>query len=77
MALSLSLSKMPWYGQVGAFAFLSIAGAGVFWNFYAKPANSKKNPATEDEPIVEADLFYLSLELEDGVDVTCAAATAE
>ena len=38
MAMNLSLSKMPWYGQVGMFAFLSIAGAGVFWNFYAKPA---------------------------------------
>ena len=38
MAMNLSLSKMPWYGQLGAFALLSIAGAGVFWNFYAKPA---------------------------------------
>src|SRR4029434_4282561 len=38
MAMNLSLSKMPWYGQLGAFALLSVAGAGVFWNFYAKPA---------------------------------------
>jgi type IV pilus assembly protein PilO len=38
MAMNLSLSKMPWYGQLGAFAMLSIAAAGVFWNFYAKPA---------------------------------------
>jgi type IV pilus assembly protein PilO len=38
MAMKLTLSKLPWYGQVGAFAFLSAAGAGVFWNFYAKPA---------------------------------------
>ena len=38
MAINLSLSKMPWYGQLGAFAVLSIAAAGVFWNFYAKPA---------------------------------------
>jgi len=36
--MNLSLSKMPWYGQLGAFALLSIAAAGVFWNFYAKPA---------------------------------------
>jgi membrane protein implicated in regulation of membrane protease activity len=35
--MNLSLSKLPWYGQLGAFAVLSIAAAGVFWNFYAKP----------------------------------------
>jgi type IV pilus assembly protein PilO len=38
MAMNLTLSKLPWYGQVGAFTFLAVAGAGVFWNFYAKPA---------------------------------------
>src|SRR2546426_3888719 len=37
MAMNLSLSKLPWYGQLGAFAALSLAGAGIFWNFYAKP----------------------------------------
>src|SRR5688500_9621825 len=40
MAINLSLSKLPWYGQVGAFVALSLAGAGVFWNWYAKPANA-------------------------------------
>jgi type IV pilus assembly protein PilO len=39
MAINLSLSKLPWYSQVGAFVALSLAGAGVFWNWYAKPAN--------------------------------------
>jgi hypothetical protein len=34
MAVNLSLSKLPWYGQLGAFFALSLAGAGVFWNFY-------------------------------------------
>src|SRR5215208_3730031 len=38
--MNLSLSKLPWYGQLGAFALLSIAGAGVFWNFYAQPAQA-------------------------------------
>jgi len=38
MALNLSLDKLPWYGQVGAFAVLALAGAGVFWNWYAVPA---------------------------------------
>ena len=38
MAINLSLSKLPWYGQVGAFLALSAAAAGVFWYFYASPA---------------------------------------
>ena len=37
MAMNLSLNKLPWYGQIGLFAVLSIAGAGTFWNFYAAP----------------------------------------
>lgn len=35
--MNLSFSKLPWYGQLGAFATLSLLGAGVFWNWYAKP----------------------------------------
>lgn len=38
MAINLSLSKLPWYGQVGAFAALSLAAAGAFWNWYAREA---------------------------------------
>ena len=40
MAMNLSLSKLPWYGQVGAFVALALAGVGVFWNFYAQPAQA-------------------------------------
>jgi type IV pilus assembly protein PilO len=38
MALNLSLNKLPWYGQVGAFVVLSLVGGGVFWYYYAQPA---------------------------------------
>ena len=34
--VNLSLSKLPWYGQVGAFAALSLAAAGAFWYLYAR-----------------------------------------
>jgi Tfp pilus assembly protein PilO len=37
MAMNLSLNKLPWYGQIGLFVVLSLAGAGAFWNFYASP----------------------------------------
>lgn len=38
--MTLSLSKLPWYGQIGAFVALGMAGAAVFWNFYAQPAQA-------------------------------------
>ena len=40
MATNLSLSKLPWYGQVGLFVALSAAAAGVFWNFYVRPTQA-------------------------------------
>jgi len=35
MAIDLSLNKLPWYGQVGVFVALSLAGAGAFWQVKA------------------------------------------
>ena len=29
-----SLAKLPWYGQIGAFVFVAILGAGAFYYFY-------------------------------------------
>lgn len=40
MAMNLSLTKLPWYGQIGLFVVLGAAGAGVFWNWYAVPARA-------------------------------------
>jgi type IV pilus assembly protein PilO len=40
MAINLSLSKLPWYGQVGAFLALSLVGVALFWNFYAQPTQA-------------------------------------
>jgi type IV pilus assembly protein PilO len=39
MAINLSLSKLPWYGQLGAFVALSLGAGGAFWNYYAQPAH--------------------------------------
>jgi type IV pilus assembly protein PilO len=35
--MELSLTKLPWYGQVGAFFALSLAGAGAFVYYYEMP----------------------------------------
>jgi type IV pilus assembly protein PilO len=41
MAMNLSLSKLPWYGQVGAFVALSLIAAAGFWNWYAQPMQAQ------------------------------------
>jgi type IV pilus assembly protein PilO len=38
MAINLSLQKMPWYGQVAAFAVLGLGAVGAFYNWYAQGA---------------------------------------
>jgi type IV pilus assembly protein PilO len=40
VAINVSLSKLPWYGQIGAFVVLTVAGLGAFWNFYARDAQA-------------------------------------
>jgi len=37
--MELSLTKLPWYGQVGAFFALSLAGVGAFVYYYEMPAH--------------------------------------
>jgi type IV pilus assembly protein PilO len=54
--MNLSLSKLPWYGQLGAFAALSLAAAGVFWNFYAKPAQESLRTRRAQLAAVRADI---------------------
>jgi type IV pilus assembly protein PilO len=38
--VEISLSKLPWYGQIGAFAILGLSGAGAFYYYYELPMNS-------------------------------------
>jgi type IV pilus assembly protein PilO len=56
MTMELSLSKMPWYGQVGAFVALSLAGAGVFWNFYAQPVRATIDARSAELASIRADI---------------------
>lgn len=34
---NLTLAKLPWYGQLGVFVLLAVAGAGAFYYFYETP----------------------------------------
>lgn len=56
MAISLSLDKLPWYGQVGVFVGLALAGAGVFWNYYAVPANASLEVRRGELAALQADI---------------------
>jgi hypothetical protein len=39
--MELSLSKLPWYAQVGAFCALAIGGVGAFVYYYELPQRSE------------------------------------
>jgi type IV pilus assembly protein PilO len=40
VAINLSLSKLPWYGQIGIFLAVSLVAVGAFWNWYVRDASS-------------------------------------
>jgi type IV pilus assembly protein PilO len=48
--MNISLTKLPWYGQVGAFAVLAIGGIGAFIWYYDMPARAEI--ATRQEQLV-------------------------
>ena len=41
MAIDLSLSKLPWYGQVVLFTVLGLAGVGAFYYLYVMPMQAE------------------------------------
>ena len=61
MAMTLSLSKMPWYGQIGVFVLLALGAAGVFWNWYAVPAQESIDQRQQQ-------LAQLQLDIKRGLD---------
>lgn len=38
--MNLSLTKLPWYAQIGAFAALAVGGVGAFYYYYEMPART-------------------------------------
>jgi type IV pilus assembly protein PilO len=56
MAVELKLDKLPWYGQVGLFVALSLAGAGVFYYFYVMPAQADMAVREQQLEALRADI---------------------
>jgi type IV pilus assembly protein PilO len=38
--MQLSLSKLPWHGQIGAFVLVCLGAVGGFWHFYVRDAQA-------------------------------------
>ncbi len=38
--MDISLTKLPWYAQIGAFVALSVVGVGMFYYYYEMPARA-------------------------------------
>jgi len=38
--MELSLTKLPWYAQIGAFVTLAVAGCGIFFYYYEMPVRA-------------------------------------
>ena len=41
MPWTFSLTKLPWYAQIGAFVVLALGGVGAFYYYYALPARAE------------------------------------
>jgi type IV pilus assembly protein PilO len=54
--MELTLTKLPWYAQVGAFVALAIGGVGAFEYYYASPVRSEMNGRKSQLVALRADI---------------------
>ena len=54
--MALSLNKLPWYAQLGAFVALAVAGAGTFYYYYEMPARTERAKQEKQLKSLRADL---------------------
>jgi type IV pilus assembly protein PilO len=54
--MELSLSKLPWYGQVGAFVLLAVGGVGAFYVYYEKPVRDEMATREKQLAIIRGDI---------------------
>jgi type IV pilus assembly protein PilO len=54
--MQLSLEKLPWYGQVGAFVFLALGAVGAFEYYYAAPIRAELDGRTSQLTTLRGDI---------------------
>ena len=54
--MELSLTKLPWYAQVGAFAALAVIGVGIFYQYVEVPGRSEMAERDAQLTLLRADV---------------------
>jgi type IV pilus assembly protein PilO len=54
--MQLTLTKLPWYAQVGAFVALAAAGCGMFYYYYEQPARTDMTARQTQLAALKADI---------------------
>jgi type IV pilus assembly protein PilO len=54
--VAVTLTKLPWYGQIGAFLALSAAGVGVFYYLYVGPKQTEMRERQKKLDTLQADI---------------------
>ena|ERR1051325_966253 len=54
--MNISLTKLPWYAQVGAFVALAAAGCGVFYYYYEMPVRGDLQSRQQQLVALNADI---------------------
>jgi type IV pilus assembly protein PilO len=56
MAMNVSLNRLPWHGQLGAFVALALLGVGAFWYVYAAPAEAEMASERQELTTLRAEI---------------------
>ena len=54
--MDISLTKLPWYAQIGAFVVLALAGLGVFFYYFEMPARADMESRRGQLNAIKADI---------------------
>jgi type IV pilus assembly protein PilO len=54
--MDISLTKLPWYAQIGAFAILAGAGVGAFYYYYEQPTRADMTSRQSQLQALKADI---------------------
>jgi hypothetical protein len=54
--MELTLTKLPWYAQVGAFVTLAVLGCGLFYYYYEMPLQADMVSRQEQLRALKADI---------------------
>lgn len=54
--MDISLTKLPWYAQLAAFALLGVAGVGMFYVYFEKDARAEMQTRSQQLDMLRADI---------------------